>query len=48
MRVALIGTGYLGLIFDGRNQYDAKRVRDYGLEYLQIGVQPLQVKEAAR
>lgn len=36
------------VIFDGRNQYDAKRVRDYGLEYFQIGVRPLQVKEAAR
>lgn len=36
------------VIFDGRNQYDAKRVRDYGLEYFQIGVRPLQIKEAAR
>ena len=36
------------VIFDGRNQYDAKRVRDYGLEYFQIGVRPLQVKEAVR
>ena len=36
------------VIFDGRNQYDARRVRDYGVEYYQIGVQPLQVKEAAR
>lgn len=35
-------------IFDGRNQYDARRVRDYGLEYFQIGVRPLQVKEAIR
>ena len=36
------------VIFDGRTQYDARRVRDYGVEYYQIGVQPLQVKEAAR
>ena len=36
------------VIFDGRNQYDARRVRDYGVEYYQIGVQPLKVKEAAR
>ena len=36
------------VIFDGRNQYDARRVRDYGVEYYQIGVQPLQVKEAMR
>lgn len=36
------------VVFDGRNQYDAKRCRDYGLEYFQIGVRPLQVKEAAR
>ena len=48
MRVALIGTGYLGLIFDGRNQYDARRVREYGVEYYQIGVQPLNVKEVVR
>jgi len=33
------------VIFDGRNQYDAKRVRDYGVEYYQIGVQPLKLKE---
>ena len=26
------------VIFDGRNQYDAKRVEDYGIEYYQIGV----------
>ena len=26
------------VIFDGRNQYDAKRVREYGIEYHQIGV----------
>ncbi len=27
------------VIFDGRNQYDAKRVKKYGIEYYQIGVQ---------
>lgn len=27
------------VIFDGRNQYDAKRVKEYGLDYYQIGVQ---------
>ncbi len=26
------------IIFDGRNQYDAKRVKKYGIEYCQIGV----------
>lgn len=26
------------IIFDGRNQYDAKRMKKYGLEYYQIGV----------
>lgn len=26
------------IIFDGRNQYDAKRVKEYGIEYYQIGV----------
>ncbi len=26
------------VIFDGRNQYDAKRVREYGIDYYQIGV----------
>lgn len=26
------------VIFDGRNQYDAKRVKEYGIEYYQIGV----------
>ena len=26
------------VIFDGRNQYDAKRVKEYGIEYSQIGV----------
>lgn len=28
------------VIFDGRNQYDAKRVAEYGIEYYQIGVKP--------
>lgn len=28
--------------------YEIRRVRDYGVEYYQIGVQPLQVKEASR
>lgn len=27
------------VIFDGRNQYDAKRIKEYGLDYYQIGVQ---------
>ena len=31
------------VIFDGRNQYDAKRVAEYGLEYHQIGVRPLEI-----
>ena len=26
------------VIFDGRNQYDANRMREYGIEYYQIGV----------
>lgn len=26
------------IIFDGRNQYDARRVKEYGIEYYQIGV----------
>ena len=29
------------VIFDGRNQYDAGRVAEYGIEYYQIGVRPL-------
>lgn len=29
------------IIFDGRNQYEAKRVKSYGLEYYQIGVRPM-------
>ena len=26
------------VIFDGRNQYDVRRIRDYGIEYHQVGV----------
>ena len=26
------------VIFDGRNQYDVKRVKEYGIDYYQIGV----------
>ncbi|MBQ1547122.1 MAG: UDP-glucose 6-dehydrogenase, partial [Lachnospiraceae bacterium] len=26
------------VIFDGRNQFDAKRVKEYGIDYYQIGV----------
>ena len=33
------------VIFDGRNQYDAKRVREYGIEYYQIGVRTLPLEE---
>lgn len=29
------------VIFDGRNQYDQKRVAEYGIEYHQIGVRPI-------
>lgn len=32
------------IIFDGRNQYDAKRVSEYGIEYHQIGVKPIEVE----
>ncbi|MBR5968911.1 MAG: UDP-glucose/GDP-mannose dehydrogenase family protein [Lachnospiraceae bacterium] len=28
------------IIFDGRNQYDKKRVAEYGIDYYQIGVKP--------
>lgn len=35
------------VIFDGRNQYEAKKVREYGIEYYQIGASPLKVKEMA-
>ena len=34
------------VIFDGRNQYNAERVAEYGIEYYQIGVRPLAAKEA--
>ncbi len=33
------------VIFDGRNQYSAKHVKKYGLDYYQIGVRPSYVKE---
>lgn len=35
------------IIFDGRNQYDGARVKDYGIDYYQIGVRPVtaEVKE---
>ena len=33
------------VIFDGRNQYDAKRVAEYGIEYHQIGVKALNESE---
>ena len=26
------------VIFDGRNQYNEKRVKEYGIDYIQIGV----------
>ena len=29
------------IIFDGRNQYDANRVKEYGIDYYQIGVKPM-------
>jgi len=35
------------VIFDGRNQYDARHVKNYGLDYYQIGVRPV-VQEAAQ
>ena len=34
------------VIFDGRNQYDSVRVREYGIEYYQIGVRPMTIREA--
>lgn len=34
------------MIFDGRNQYDAKRVTAYGIEYHQIGVKRTETVEA--
>lgn len=34
------------IIFDGRNQYDAMRVKEYGIEYHQIGVKTSLIEEA--
>lgn len=36
------------VIFDGRNQYEAKTVRKYGLDYYQIGVRPILQEENGR
>lgn len=33
------------VIFDGRNQYDARLVRKYGIDYYQIGVRPVKKEE---
>lgn len=33
------------VIFDGRNQYSAKHLKKYGLDYYQIGVRPYRVSE---
>lgn len=33
------------VIFDGRNQYEAKRVAEYGIEYHQIGVRSMDAAE---
>ena len=33
------------VIFDGRNQYEPKHVKRYGLDYYQIGVRPLLMEE---
>lgn len=35
------------VIFDGRNQYDVRRVEEYGIEYYQIGVKASKSKIAA-
>ncbi len=35
------------VIFDGRNQYNAQRVKDYGIEYYQIGVMTLPIERGA-
>ena len=34
------------VIFDGRNQYDGVRVKEYGIDYYQIGVRPVIGEEA--
>ena len=36
------------IIFDGRNQYDKKRMQRYGFEYFQIGVRPLEARKKER
>lgn len=33
------------VIFDGRNQYDKKRVKEYGIDYYQIGVRMVEREE---
>ena len=33
------------VIFDGRNQFDGIKVREYGIDYYQIGVCPMIIKE---
>lgn len=35
------------VIFDGRNQYDKKSMRRYGIDYYQIGVRPVRTEEEA-
>ncbi|MBR0171220.1 MAG: UDP-glucose/GDP-mannose dehydrogenase family protein [Lachnospiraceae bacterium] len=34
------------VIFDGRNQYDKKSMRRYGIDYYQIGVRPVRAEDA--